>query len=194
MQMRTSLGAAVVGALVAFLGAGTANAAFFIIDDSNPNETITISAGDFEFGMTVTGFGSTAGTGDSFTATAAETSTPITFSGSWIDEGLSTPGTFAQIAFDGTLPSDQFVYTVSTDGFAGTISGSFCSDPAVCAIPPGASVTIVGEGPNLFNQAFLSASWVSSAPEPASAPASLVFLGTGLVGLGLARRRSKKSA
>ncbi|MGH7226692.1 MAG: PEP-CTERM sorting domain-containing protein [Gemmataceae bacterium] len=98
----------------------------------------------------------------------------------------STPGTFAQIAFDGHVLSDENVYTVSTSGGFGTISGSFCSDPAVCTIPVGAIVTTVPEHAS-FSQPFLSASWVSD-PEPAS---GLVIL-AGLAGLAWARRRRRK--
>lgn len=164
--------------------APSANAAFIFFNDAGSSENVIVSAGDFERGFSVNGSLITSGLGHHATVTEPES---FTYSGSWIDEGRSTPGTFAQVAFDGKILSDENVYTVSTAGGFGTITGSFCSDPTVCTIPTGAKVTTVPEGAS-FSQPFLSARWVSD-PEPAS---GLVVL-AGLAGLCWVRSRRRKS-
>jgi hypothetical protein len=162
-------------------GTRAANAAFISIDDYSVPGQITALAGDFENGVTID-TSSTSGLGNSITVPAAASAGPLTFAGSWIDQGQSTPGVFAQIF--GNVA--QLVYTVSTDGYLGTISGEFCASPTNCSIPLGATVTNVGPGPNSFDQAFLSASWQAAAvPEPAG----FLLLGAGLAGLAVARRR-----
>ncbi|MGH7226693.1 MAG: hypothetical protein ACRELF_26040 [Gemmataceae bacterium] len=71
-----------------------ANAAALLINDASSSETITISANDFEHGLSINGTLLQIGLGSPASITLPETTSPITYDGSWIDEGLSTPGTF----------------------------------------------------------------------------------------------------
>ena len=174
-------------AAVAALTCGTAQpakAAFILFDDTSAAETTTVSLNDFERGFSIDGVLVQSGRNNPVTVTEPES---FSYSGTWIDRGQSIPGSFAQLAFDGTVLSDENVYTVSTDGTFGTIAGRFCSDPDVCAIPIGSIVSVVPETAH-FDQAFLTASFVSD-PEPASG----VVLIAGFAGLLWARRNSRKS-
>jgi PEP-CTERM motif len=184
---RLLLGIAAGAALL--LTAPVAKAAAFFIDDTS--ETITVSADDFENGLSINGVLFQSGLGHPATGTFGES---LTYSGSWIDHGLSTPGSFAQEAFDpdSTL-SDVNVYTVSTAGGVATITGAFCSDPELlaCFIPPDAVLDQFLEtaAPVDFSQPFLSASWQSGLDVPE--PASELLLLAGLAALGALRRHSK---
>jgi hypothetical protein len=152
------------------LCAAPAHAAFITWDDSDPN-TITITAGDFEAGFSVDGNLLTTGLGNSGSITLPDTG--HTFSGSWIDLGLSS-GAHNEILFalavDPTAVTSGAEWTPTTDGFFGTITGSFggfngstyffTSDP-----------TFLQNGQTVFNgEPFLSISFTSEAPavpEPA---------------------------
>ena len=185
MNARSFIVASVGLAALAAITLQPARAAFINIDDFSVPGQITVAAGDFENGITVNGQ-STSGLGNSVTVSAADSTGPVTFSGSWINFGSSNNGSFAQVSSD-----DELVYTVSTTGIFGFISGEFCSAPAVCAVPGGATVTSVGEGPNnVAGDNGLSVVWQSaSAPEPAS----LFVIGSALAGLSIIRRRRRSA-
>jgi hypothetical protein len=180
MRSTSLLASAVALTALGLISTTPAMAAYINIDAASVPGQITMVAGDFEFGINVNG-NTTSGLGNGTSATIAASSGPMTFTGSWIDLGASTPGSFAQIS-----GSDELIYTVSTGGPGGTISGEFCSNPTVCTIPVGAAVINVGEGPNSFGQPFLTATWQSVAvPEPAG---MLVF-SMALGGLLMLRRQ-----
>jgi hypothetical protein len=115
---------AAVAALLLALPA-LAQAAWIYVDDSDLG-SITISAGDFEYGFYVEGSLLTTGLGSSGSLTLPDAGYSI--SGSWIDLGATTGGTKSLFA----LPSDMTAVTSGiemdtawTDGFIGSFDGSF---------------------------------------------------------------------
>jgi hypothetical protein len=72
---------------VSALAVAPAQAAFLSFAE-NPNNTLTIEAADFENGFFVNGNQLTTGLGGSNTGTY---NSPVSFSGSWIDNGQTSP-------------------------------------------------------------------------------------------------------
>jgi len=170
------------------LFAAPANAAFITWDDSDPNN-ITITAGDFENGFSVDGNLLTSGLGNSASITFADGG--HTFVGSWIDLGFSTGvhnETLFALASDPTAVTSGAEWTATTDGFLGTIAGSFggfFGGPYFFTSNP----TFLQNGQTQVNgEAFLSTSFTSEAvPEPAT-----LLLGVPAVGLALRRRLRRR--
>ena len=165
--------------------ASRADAAYISWDDSDLNN-ITITAGDFEEGFYVNGILITTGLGNSGSVTLADSGN--NFSGSWIDLGGST-GVHNQILFalaaDPTGVTSGAEWTASTDGFLGTISGTFggfTGSPYFFSSP-----TNLQNGQTVINsEPFLSMSFESEAvPEPAT----MALLGGGLLAAVARRRR-----
>jgi len=175
-------------------------AAFFFIDDTSPNETITISANDFEGGLTINGGLFQQGLNNPASATFPETNGPISFSGRWIDQGLTTPGPhtlFLVEAQDHTLISDILQYTLDSAGGFGFINGSFVSDvnDNLGHLPANVDPTTVfienGQAVN-FGAPFLTAQVISDVDVPEPGAVSLGLLGLLSLG-GLKLRRQRQS-
>ena len=174
-------------------------AAFFSIDDTAANETITISANDFEGGLVINGATFQSGLGNPATGTFPETNA-ITFSGRWIDQGLTTPGPhtlFLVEAQDHTLISDILQYTLDSAGGFGFINGSFVSDvnDNLGHLPANVDPTTVfienGQAVN-FGAPFLTAQVISDVDVPEPGAVSLGLLGLLSLG-GLKLRRQRQS-
>jgi hypothetical protein len=121
---------------VACLVPGSVWAAALTFDDTSPNETITVTANDFESGLAINGSPFQQGLGNPASITLPETGR-ISFSGTWITFNQQPPAAgimyLIESPNDPLLPpplvSDIFQYQIvpNTDGTA-TISGFFESD------------------------------------------------------------------
>jgi hypothetical protein len=174
-------------------------AAFFFIDDTATNETITISANDFEGGLLINGATFQSGLGSPASATFPE-SGPFTFSGRWIDAGQTVPGAhtlFLVEAQDHTLISDILQYTLDSAGGFGFINGSFQSDvnDNLGHLPANVDPTTVfienGQAVD-FSAPFLTAQVLSDVDVPEPGSVSLGLLGLLSLG-GFKLRRLRRS-
>src|SRR4051812_47292759 len=85
---------------------GSLWAAALVIDDSNPNETITVSANDFEFGLFLNGNLFQQGLNNPAQSTFPETG-PVAFTGIWV-------------TFDQQGPVDRTIYLIESPFNAAT--------------------------------------------------------------------------
>ena len=165
--------------------------AALIFDDTNPNETITISANDFEGGLFINGAPFQQGLNHPATGTFPETG-PITFSGQWIDNGANTFTTRTIYLVEPSNPSlvsDIFRYTISPQGNGtSVIQGDFTSDVnegSLGTLPPDVNpndVFIENGQAVPFAAAFLSGSINSDIEVPEPGTLSLCLIGVLSVG------------
>jgi hypothetical protein len=184
---------------VIVMAPGAAMAANALVTDNAPLASgITFAVGNFENGFSADGTQLGIGLGNYPPATFASTS-PISFSGSWVDQG-ETPTTSQTFYFvNPGLPSDvvdSVSFQTSSNGGFGTITGtitSFIGMGTEGTLPPGvppANILLANGQPANLTLPFLTATFVPAAvPEPTS----LMMAATaGIMGLGywLRRRRS----
>ncbi len=178
-------------------------AAFLSIDDTNPNETITVSANDFEGGLSINGAAFQSGLRNPVTGNYDETPNGITFNGSWLSSGqASGSGTIAFTESDvagAQVISDILTYSYSNDGPFGYLTGSFFSDIEGSALVTTAPITQYwpeSQGAFHFDTAFLTASANSDAePTPDAGPGVLGSLTMAAVcGLGALKNIRRKIA
>jgi hypothetical protein len=176
-------------------------AAFLSFDDTAANETIFIAANDFEGGLTINGNPFQQGLGNPATGIFPETNA-ISFSGRWIDQGLTTPGAhtlFLVEAQDHTLISDILQYTLDSAGGFGFINGTFVSDvnDNLGHLPANVDPTTVfienGQVVN-FGAPFLTAQVLSDVDVPEPSAASLCLIALLILGSFKLRRLSQCAA
>lgn len=193
--MKKMLLAAAAAVTITAGAAGNADAANLNINGLDDG-SVTFSWADFELGFTVDGGG-----GGSNGVSVLSDGVSLSFSGSWIDLGLSTP--LSRTVYwvdpaDGTTVTDIFSWTISTDGSFGTISGTFQDGGALGALPGGIAagdiILKTADGShNAFNfsAAFLTGQVLT---EAVPLPAGLWLALTAFGGLGLIGRRRKALA
>jgi PEP-CTERM motif len=197
IELRQIALCATVAAMV--MAPGAAMAANVLATDNAPLASgITFAVGNFEKGFSVDGTQLGIGLGNYPLATFASTS-PISFSGSWDDNGetptISQTYYFVNPGQPSGVVDSVSVQTSSNDGF-GTITGtitSFIGMGTEGTLPPGvppANIFLANGQPDTLTLPFLTATFVPAAvPEPTS----LMMAATaGIMGLGywLRRRRS----
>src|ERR1043166_275404 len=183
---------ALVAVLSVFLATPNgAQAAFFHIEDTDDvNETITVTANDFEFGLTLNGAPFQGGLGNPVSRTFNEADGPITFDGSWI--GIGPGGQVvprsATVYFieegNPSLVSDVLRYSYTFEGFAGHLQGDFVSfiddvlfPQAVAQFGEPTTIWREEQGNFDFSNAFISASANSTpVPEPSTYAAGALLL------------------
>lgn len=179
-------------ALLALCGvASSVQAAVVIFDDTVPGE-ITVTADDYEFGSTLNGNAFQVGLGNTAVSTIAGEG-PVTFAGSWIDEGLTATESrtvYFVDAGDNNLVNAMLSFSRGSDGFwAGSISATFTSSATaggLGTVPFGtdpSNIHVVGSGDFYFDGPYMSGVVYTAVP----APGALALVGMG--GLLVARRR-----
>ena len=120
-----------------------------------------------------------------------------TFSGDWITNITPMSGVIA-FAEPGISPavgvSDILTFTYSDGPLGGHLTGTFESDTDAGLLPLPANAIVVqetgaGGTPFTFNNGNITASAVSDVEPNTPEPASIVLLGTALLGFGFLRRR-----
>ena len=173
------------------LAPNASRAGALLFNDTSTNETITVSANDFEGGLFINGVLFQQGLGNPATITLAETNGAISFSGQWIDNGLTIPGTrtiYLVEAQDPTLISDILQYSLDRNGIYGHIQGSFVSDindtlgRLPVGVPP-ANIFIENGQAVDFSAPFLTAQVISDVDVPEPGALSLCLIGLLTAGL-----------
>jgi hypothetical protein len=191
---------------LALMAPGSVLAAFLLINDSAPLESVTFNISGFENGFLFDGIPVLQP--DHIIAPETIDGVPIvhTFSGSWNDLGQTTP-VWAVVAFaePGMNPllgvSDILTFTYFTIDRTGFLEGSFVSDPeGLLTFPPRATVFTPRRFD--FSNTFITAQAIWDGPEPTTAaaqailavpqPATLVLVGAALLGFGLLRSVARR--
>jgi hypothetical protein len=201
MRTLVTIGLMAVGVSVA--ATQSAQAAAFVLCASttcgSPSGETTFSLNDFEFGFSVNGtevqhgLHSPASTTVSQAGSFVDGAAQNTFSGSWIDEGMTTAESETIFFTHGSAISDVLNFNYSTSGGHGTVSGYVITGSLSAAILAAVGITPTGTAPEgtlfSFNNAFIGASFqTSSTPEaPTWAMMALGFAGLGFAGYRKAR-------
>jgi len=192
-------------AALSFLAPGSIRAAAIFIDDTNPNEILTVTANDFEGGLLLNGVLFQQGLHNPATGTFPETDA-LNFSGTWITDNQQGPVDRTIFLIESPiipgaaapLVSDilRFQITPNTDNGTATIQGSFVSDTndnlgtLPTDVPP---ENVFLETGNPVDLSFFALSFSVKSDAEIPEPSTWVLLASALLGFGgyrLCRRSS----